>query len=195
MRVLTRLEGRVPALHALLTRSHARRFDALAPRWDTIRSDVAESRRMLEGALDELRMTAPARVLDVGTGTGQAAGMLAQRFPGAQIDAVDASAQMIELARAKPQLARVNFAVADGGRLPYADATFDLAVSLLVQPFERELHRVLAPGGWALFCYPMGPGTPIWFPTALVAPRLERAHFAEVRSGVIGPGEWTAGRR
>ena len=195
MRVLTRLEGRVPALHALLTRSHARRFDALAPRWDTIRSDVAESRRMLEGALDELRMTAPARVLDVGTGTGQAAGMLAQRFPGAQIDAVDASAQMIELARAKPELATVNFAVADGGRLPYTDATFDLAVSLLVQPFERELHRVLAPGGWALFCYPMGPGTPIWFPTALVAPRLERAHFAEVRSGVIGPGEWTAGRR
>jgi len=194
MRVLTRLEGRVPALHALLTRSHARRFDALAPKWDTIRSDVAESRGMLEAALDALGVIAPARVLDVGTGTGQAAGMLAQRFPDAQIDAVDASAQMIELARAKPELASVRFAVADGGRLPYADATFELAVSLLVQPFERELHRVLAPGGWALFCYPMGPGTPIWFPTALVAPRLERAHFAEVRSGTIGSGEWTAGR-
>ena len=97
---------------------------------------------------------------------------------------------MIELARAKPELGSVRFAVADGGRLPYPDATFDLAVSLLVQPFEHELHRVLAPGGWALFCYPMGPGTPIWFPTALVAPRLERARFAEVRSGVIGPGEW-----
>jgi SAM-dependent methyltransferase len=195
MRVLTRLEGRVPALHALLTRSHARRFDALAPKWDTIRSDVAESRGMLEAALDALGVIAPARVLDVGTGTGQAADMLARRFPDAQIDAVDASGRMIELARAKPELARVRFAVADGGRLPYADATFDLAVSLLVQPFERELHRVLAPGGWALFCYPMGPGTPIWFPTALVAPRLERAHFAEVRSGTIASGEWTAGRR
>ncbi|MDP9260168.1 MAG: methyltransferase domain-containing protein [Actinomycetota bacterium] len=195
MRVLTRLEGRVPALHALLTRSHARRFDALAPKWDTIRSDITDSRRMLESALDELGVTAPARVLDVGTGTGQAAGMLAQRFPHAQIDAVDASAEMIELARAKPELAGVRFAVADGGRLPYGGARFDLAVSLLVQPFERELHRVLAPGGWALFCYPMGPGTPIWFPTVLVAPRLERAHFAEVRSGAIGPGEWTAGRR
>jgi ubiquinone/menaquinone biosynthesis C-methylase UbiE len=195
MRVLTRLEGRVPALHALLTRSHARRFDALAPSWDAIRSDVADSRRMLETALDELGLSAPARVLDVGTGTGQAASILAQRFPGARIDAVDASAGMIELARAKPELAGVRFAVGDGGRLPFPDATFDLAVSLLVQPFERELHRVLATGGWALFCYPLGPGTPIWFPSSLVAPRLLRAGFAEVRRGEIGPGEWTAGRR
>ena len=195
MRVLTRLEGRVPALHALLTRSHARRFDALAPRWDVIRADVTDSRRMLDSALDELGLTAPAHVLDVGTGTGQAAGILVQRFPGATIDAVDASPAMIEVARAKPELSGIRFAVADGGRLPYADGGFDLTVSLLVQPFEAELHRVLAPGGWALFCYPMGPGTPIWFPTALVAPRLERAGFAEVRSGRVGPGEWTAGRR
>jgi SAM-dependent methyltransferase len=195
MRVLTRLEGRVPALHGILTRSHAKRFDELAPKWDTIRSDVADSRRMLERALDELGLTAPAHVLDVGTGTGQAAGILLERFPGAQIDAVDASPRMIELARAKPELSGVRFEVADGGRLPYADARFDLAISLLVQPFEAELHRVLAPGGWALFCYPMGPATPIWFPTALVAPRLARAGFAEVRSGKVGAGQWTAGRR
>ena len=122
MRVLTRLEGRVPALHALLTRSHAKRFDALAPKWDTIRSDVGDSQRMLERALDELGVTAPAHVLDVGTGTGQAAGILLGRFPEAQIDAVDASSRMIELARAKPELKDVRFEVADGGRLPYPDA-------------------------------------------------------------------------
>jgi ubiquinone/menaquinone biosynthesis C-methylase UbiE len=195
MRLLTRLEGRVPALHALLTRLHARRFDELAPAWDTIRGDVADSRRMLDSALDELAVITPARAIDVGTGTGQAAGLLAQRYPAAQIDAVDASPAMIERARGKPELSGVRFAVADGGRLPFADASFDLAVSLLVQPFEAELQRVLAPGGWALFCYPMGPGTPIWFPTALVAPRLERAGFAEVRAGTVGRGEWTAGRR
>jgi len=195
MRLLTRLEGRVPALRGLLARSHARRFDALAPKWDTIRSDVADSQRMLESALADLAIAAPRRVLDVGTGTGQAAAILQARFAGARIDGVDASPQMIELARAKPELSGVSFAVADGGRLPYADGTFDLTVSLLVQPFEHELHRVLAPGGWALFCYPMGAGTPIWFPTALVAPRLRRAGFAEVRSGVVGAGEWTAGRR
>jgi ubiquinone/menaquinone biosynthesis C-methylase UbiE len=194
-RLLTRLEGRVPALHALLTRVHARKFDELAPSWDRIRADVADSRRMLDSALDELALTSPARVLDVGTGTGQAAGLLAQRYPAAQIDAVDVSAAMIERARGKSELSSVRFAVADGGRLPFADASFDLAVSLLVQPFESELKRVLARGGWALFCYPMGPGTPIWFPTALVAPRLERAGFAEVRAGTVGRGQWTAGRR
>ena len=194
-RLLTRLEGRVPALHALLTRVHARKFDELAPSWDRIRADVADSRRMLDSALDELALTSPARVLDVGTGTGQAAGLLAHRYPAAQIDAVDVSAAMIERARGKSELSSVRFAVADGGRLPFADASFDLAVSLLVQPFESELKRVLARGGWALFCYPMGPGTPIWFPTALVAPRLERAGFAEVRAGTVGRGQWTAGRR
>jgi ubiquinone/menaquinone biosynthesis C-methylase UbiE len=195
MRLLTRLEGRVPALHGILTRSHARRFDELAQSWDAIRADIADSRRMLESALDELAVTSPARVLDVGTGTGQAAGLLAQRYPDAQIDAVDASPAMIERARSKPELSGIRFAVADGGRLPFADASFDLAVSLLVQPFEAELRRVLAPGGWALFCYPMGPETPIWFPTALVAPRLERAGFSEVRAGTVARGEWTAGRR
>jgi SAM-dependent methyltransferase len=194
MRLLTRLEGRVPALHAILTRSHARRFDALAPAWDAIRSDIADSRRLLEGALAELAVTAPARILDVGTGTGQAAGLLRERYPDAQIDAVDAAPGMIALAQAKPELSSIRFAVADGGRLPFAGASFDLAVSLLVQPFEGELKRVLAPGGWALFGYPLGPGTPIWFPSSLVVPRLRRAGFAEVRSGTVGRGEWTAGR-
>ena len=184
MRVLTRLEGRVPALHALLTRSHARRFDALAPKWDTIRSDVADSRRMLERALDELGVRAPARVLDVGTGTGQAAGILARRFPGAQIDAVDASAQMIELARAKPELSAIRFAVADGGRMPYPDAAFDLAVSLLVQPFEHELHRVLAAGRLGAVLLPDGPGDADLVPDCAggAAPRARRLRRGALRS-------------
>ena len=38
VRLLTRLEGRVPAVHRIVTRMHARRFDGLAPRWDAIRS-------------------------------------------------------------------------------------------------------------------------------------------------------------
>jgi len=139
MRVLTRLEGRVPALRAILARSHAKRFDELAPRWDAIRSDVGDSQRMLERALDDLGVTAPAHVLDVGTGTGQAAGILRRRFPAAEIDAVDASARMIELARAKPELSGLRFealrvralgaGVARGGAISSVDANASLAGS------------------------------------------------------------------
>lgn len=193
-RLLTRLEFRLPFLRGPLTRLNARRFDRIAPRWDAIRGTHDDSTRMLHDCLDALGVETPARVLDVGTGTGQAALVLAGRYPAAAIHAVDASPGMIERARAKPGAERVEFTVSDGGRLPYADGTFDVAVSMLVQPFEHEILRVLAPGGWALFLYPMGPGTPIWFPSALVAPRLQRAGYVEVRSGMRGVGEWTAGR-
>ena len=79
--------------------------------------------------------------------------------------------------------------------MPYADATFDLTVSLLVHPFETELYRVLARGRLGALLLPDGARHADLVPDRLVAPRLERAGFAEVRSGVVGPGEWTAGRR
>ena len=195
MRVLTRLEGRVPALHALLTRSHARRFDALAPKWDTIRSDVGDSRRMLEQRArrarpDGARARARRRHRHrAGRGHPRSGASRARRSTRST-----RPAQMIELrarqARAERRALRRRRRRAPAVR---RTASFDLAVSLLVQPFEPSCIACSRPGGWALFCYPMGPGTPIWFPTALVAPRLERAGFAEVRSGAVGPGEWTAG--
>ena len=193
-RISTRLEVRVPFLHRAVLRFLRPRFDELAPRWDAIRGDYADSRRMLDDALAALALT-PRRLLDVGTGTGQAALHLAGRFPGADIDAVDASPGMIAVARAKPGRERIAFAVGDGGALPYPDGTFDLAVSLLVQPFPDEVLRVLSPGGWALFCYPMGPATPIWFPSSQLMPMLHDAGFDEVIAGTAGAGEWTAGRK
>jgi SAM-dependent methyltransferase len=192
-RLSTRLEVRAPFLHRVSLRFLRPRFDALAPRWDAIRGDYADSRRLLDAALDALAI-APARILDVGTGTGQAALHLGGRFPAATVEGVDASPAMIEIARAKPEAAAISFAVGDGGALPYPDGAFDLAVSLLVQPFPHEVRRVLAPGGWALFCYPLGPGTPIWFPSSQLMPLLHRAGFAEVIAGTLGPGEWTAAR-
>jgi SAM-dependent methyltransferase len=150
---------------------------------------------MLHQALDELGVTSPKRALDIGTGTGQAVFTLAERYPACELVAVDASPHMITAARAKPGADRVDFRVADGGRLPFAAGAFDLCVSLLVQPFENESYRVLAAGGWALYCYPAGGQTPIWFPSSLLRPRLRRAGFTDIRSGSIGVGQWTAGRR
>jgi ubiquinone/menaquinone biosynthesis C-methylase UbiE len=78
------------------------------------------------GPLDTLQ------VLDVGTGTGRAAIALARR--GARVTGVDASAEMLEVARSRAAAAGadVRFDAGDAHALPFADRSFDAAVSLRV---------------------------------------------------------------
>ena len=99
------------------------------------------------------------RWLDVCSGTGEMAENLAGLAAGGtEIVAVDFSLPMLTLARAKPRLARAGFVLADVGRLPFPDATFDLVtisfatrnVNLSRPALEstfREFARVLRPGG------------------------------------------------
>jgi ubiquinone/menaquinone biosynthesis C-methylase UbiE len=190
-RLLTRLEVAVPAVRPLTRRVLRRQFDLLAGRWDTIRGDFPDSRAILTAALDELAPR-PRRMLDVGTGTGQAALVLLERFAEAELVGLDASPQMVDRAQAKLGSDRARFVVADGNAMPFADGAFDLAVAMLVQPFAAELHRVLAVGGLALHVYPVGDRTPIWFPQDRLARELRRAGFVDVRFGRHADGEWTA---
>jgi 2-polyprenyl-3-methyl-5-hydroxy-6-metoxy-1,4-benzoquinol methylase len=71
-------------------------------------------------------------VLDVGTGTGRAAIALAHR--GAVVTGVDASAEMLAVARRNADAARVRvtFAQDDAHRLNYPDASFDVVICLRV---------------------------------------------------------------
>lgn len=199
VRLLTRLEVKAPLLRPLTRLVARRRFDALAADWDRIRGRHPDSTRTLDAALAAVGTVdprPPSRILDVGTGTGQAAFVLADRFPEAEIDAIDAAPAMIEAARRKAEPdGRIRFAVADGGRLPFADGTFDLATLLCVQPFARELHRVVRPGGWVIVAYAMGSATPIYFSPDQLRDVLVRAGFEPPTHGAAGPGEWTAARR
>lgn len=72
------------------------------------------------------------RVLDVGTGTGRAALLLASA--GAQVTGVDASDEMLAIARerARETGTRVTFQVGDAHHLEFASRSFDIAVSLRV---------------------------------------------------------------
>lgn len=72
------------------------------------------------------------RILDVGTGTGRAALLLARG--GAKVTGLDASAEMLAVARqrASDTGARVNFVVGDAHALDFSDRAFDVAVSLRV---------------------------------------------------------------
>lgn len=97
-------------------------------------------------AVAELR---PTRFLEVGCGTGWFAARV-QRELGANVDAIDQSERMVQLARD----AGINARVGDVQQLPFPDDEFDCAAAnwmlYHVPDLDRalgELARVLRPGG------------------------------------------------
>jgi SAM-dependent methyltransferase len=83
-------------------------------------------------------------VLDVGTGTGRAAIGLARR--GARVTGVDASPEMLRVARARAADAGLDatFEVGDAHRLPYPDRGFHCAVSLRVLMHTPDWRQCVA---------------------------------------------------
>jgi ubiquinone/menaquinone biosynthesis C-methylase UbiE len=141
-------------------------------------------------ALDRLE-SPPARVLDVGTGTGKAAGLVAGRFPSAEIVGVDLSPAMVAEARrlARSALAgRIRFEVGDASALPVADAEFDLVVLLNMIPFFSELARLTAPGGAVVIAHVSGPSTPIWTPPGALRSHLAPLGFERFEELAAGSG-------
>jgi len=153
-------------------------FQRLAPVWDRRRSPEAFA--ALEAALDSIK-TAPGRALDVGTGTGAAAFILAQRWPEAEIVGVDLAGGMLAEARRKTpaELDRVRFEEADAQRLPFADGSFDLVTLSNMIPFFDELARVLSPGGAIVFAFSGGAETPIYVPPERLREELSRRGFSD----------------
>ena len=191
-RLVTRLVVRQPALWALLRAPLGRQFDRLAPSWDARRGI-----RHLEPALDAVEQ-APARILDLGTGTGRAAAVLARRWPEADVLGVDVSPGMVAEARRSlpPELAgRVRFEVADAARLPYEDAAFDLVVLANMIPFFDELARVVAPGGHVAFGFSNAAGTPIYVPPERLRAELGRRGFSDFAEFAAAGGTSLLARR
>ncbi|MFL5675899.1 MAG: class I SAM-dependent methyltransferase [Chloroflexota bacterium] len=92
----------------------------------------------------------PARLLDVGTGTGTLGLAAVERWPNVTIDAIDASAEMIAAAEAArdrrlPPEDRPRFVatLAFADALPFEDATFDAAMSSFVLQLVPDRHRAL----------------------------------------------------
>lgn len=107
-------------------------------------------------AVEALRIAGPARVLDVGCGTGEFERLAHQRFPEARLVGVDVTPDMLAVARGKfYDDAQMTFLLAQAGDdLPFASESFDAVVSCSMlhhvqQPEQllRESARVLRPGG------------------------------------------------
>ena len=109
------------------------------------------------GALDflkRLNIEPGQRMLDVACGAGQIAIPAARA--GVQVTGIDIATNLIERARSRAQAegVRVQFDEGDAEMLPYADASFDIVVSLIGAMFAprpdcvaAELIRVCCPGG------------------------------------------------
>jgi SAM-dependent methyltransferase len=169
-------------------------FDRLAPVWET--RGGPEAMAAFAAALE--RVGSPARVLDLGTGTGKAARLAAERFPRATVLGLDLSPAMVEQARAllPPALAaRVRFEVADASALPCADGEFELVTLLNMIPFFPELARVTAPGGHAVFAFYSGPATPMYVPPETLRGRLEPLGFEGFEELAAGTGTALVARK
>ena len=110
---------------------------------------------------------APQRILDIGCGPGRASATLKQRWPQAQVIALDLALPMLREAKKhagwwRPKFARIN---ADAGALPLPDASVELIFSNLCIQWVADLpalfaewRRVLAPEGLLLLST-FGPDT------------------------------------
>jgi malonyl-CoA O-methyltransferase len=168
-------------------REHIRQhFAHAAPSYDeaaVLQKAVAEH---LDERLDLVTLQ-PARILDVGAGTGILTQHLLQRYPKAKVHAVDLAHPMLKVAEQRlqskkwptvskwlPESVCENLGLkhcpahlinADAYALPFADGSMDLVVSnLMLQWCDdldavfREFRRVLRPEGLLLFTT-FGPDT------------------------------------
>lgn len=118
------------------------------------------------------RVSAGARVLDLGCGPGESAFGMAERVPGIEVTGLDFSAAMIAIARARRRRdragERVRFVRGDAMALELADGSIDAVTGhsfLYLVPDARrvlsEAKRVLKPGARAVFLEPAGGPFPV----------------------------------
>ena len=186
--------ARVPALWPVLRGPTRNFWERMAGGWDErVDPDRPQHIAPLAAACEALD-GAPTAILELGTGTGAGARMLAGRFPDASVDAADLSPTMIEAARSSsPE--RIRFAVADASALPYGEGAFDLVAQLNMPFFPGELARVVRPGGHVIVASSFGPATPYYTPKKLVRRRLVRLGFEPGTIGQAGVGTYLVAKR
>jgi SAM-dependent methyltransferase len=135
----------------------------LIPEGTTLET-YAREKLSMSGMAEFLGDLSGRRVLEYGCGLGELTIVLARS--GAEVTSFDLSQASVDFARTRAErngvADRIQFVVADGEALPFADDSFDIAVGKAVlhhlEPAAgaAELARVLAPGGKAAFSEPLG---------------------------------------
>lgn len=170
---------------------NAERYEQLMGRW---------SRRLAPALIRFGGLGDGDRVLDLGCGTGSLILALPDFANIASATGIDLTEPFVAAARARNIDPRLTFDVGDARALPYPDASFDRAFSLLVlhlipdaRKAVEEMRRVVHPGGtitaavWDTYG-----GQPfariLWDVAGVLDPALERPFFHPLN----GPGEMAA---
>jgi demethylmenaquinone methyltransferase/2-methoxy-6-polyprenyl-1,4-benzoquinol methylase len=133
-----------------------RMFARIAPTYDLMNRLMTggQDQRWRRKLLDLCALPPQGWLLDIGAGTGDIAQMARTRLPGIQAFATDFTYEMMAVGKAQPARRTLPFTQADTFALPYADNTFDVAVSGFLirnvvdrQAAFREQARVTKPGG------------------------------------------------
>ena len=149
--------------------------------------------RYMEGGAREfyerLNIVPGCQLLDVACGSGQLALMAAK--DGVGVTGVDIAGNLVERAQARAQAESliVQFHEADAEALPFADASFDVVVSLIGAMFAprpelvaRELLRVCEPGGTIAMAN--------WTPQGFVGQMFKTVSKFIAPSGMPSPVLW-----
>jgi SAM-dependent methyltransferase len=196
-RTLNGAVARAPWLWPVLKYPMRRYFDQLALGWDQ-RTGAGSAEHLTSLAAAFLHVTpAPERVLDVGTGTGEAALLAAREFPRASVRGIDVSEEMVAVAKKKVGLdpdGRIAFKVADAARIPWPDDSFDLVMQMNVPPFFAEIARVLRPGGSVVVAASWGAETPFYTPDSVLKRGFAKHGVHEHVWGEAGNGTYWVGR-
>jgi SAM-dependent methyltransferase len=195
-RTLNALVARAPVTWPLLRGPMRAFWDQRAADWEQ-RVDPSSAAHLAPLAAALLHVAEPERALDIGTGYGDGALLVAREFPQARVRGVDLSEEMIERAKARVGLdpeGRVAFKVADASSLPYEDESFDLVTLLNMPPFFGEIARVLRPGGHAAIAASWGAATPFYTPESVLRRGFRRRGLEPVESGEAGRGTFFVAR-
>lgn len=138
-------------------------FDRIAPTYDKLNHmlSLGIDRRWRRKAVDALGKFNPQQILDIATGTGDFALLLAKRIKPRHITGADISEGMMAVGREKVKKEglqdTISFQWEDCTKLSFPDGSFDAVTSAYgVRNFQnldaglREMQRVLRPGGHLL---------------------------------------------
>ncbi len=130
-------------------------FDRVAPHYRWLETLVFGSQLQEARVAFVQKIESPQRVLVVGEGNGRFLAEFVRVHPAAEIDCVEASGRMIDLARLRVGTARVRFIQGDVRKVELPAATYDLIVThFFLDCFERRGALCSSSRSWPISAAP-----------------------------------------